>query len=73
MLVLSLNSGEEVILFDREHNRELGKVKFFKSRYPDFNKIPLGFDFPDSILILRNELIVNGNRKESRNGNRREQ
>ena len=74
MLVLTLNSGEEVTLFDQEHNRELGRIKFITPRYPNPNKVPLGFDLPSSILILRNELVegkeVNGNRKDATNGSR---
>ena len=70
MLILRLNAGEEVVLFDKIAGQELGKVKFIKPQYPDPYKIPFGFDLPNNIQVLRAELVE---RKDSNNGNVKEQ
>lgn len=74
MLILRLNAGEEVFLFDEKNNRELGKIKFIHPQEPNPYKVPLGFELPNYIKILRGEL-VNGNkstnRKDATNGGKK--
>jgi sRNA-binding carbon storage regulator CsrA len=76
MLVLTIKSGEEVILYDKHGNKELGRIKFITPRYPNANKVPLGFDLPDTIRVLRAELVEaekdTPNSKDSKNANKQQ-
>jgi sRNA-binding carbon storage regulator CsrA len=59
MLVLQLRAGQKINFY--QNNKELGCVKYLKL---EDGIISLGFDLPQSIKILRAEL-VNGSRKDT--------
>lgn len=76
MLILRLDAGEEILLFNEETGEELGKIKFIYPQEPNPFKVPLGFEFPNHIKILRGELVESNktpSRKDVENGNKQTQ
>ena len=56
MLVLGIRTGQSIRLIDRETNQELGIITRIRPRRPDTDKALMGFDFSESIQIIRDTL-----------------
>ena len=53
MLVLSRKINEDIILRDKGSGEFLGNIRIIDIRG---NKVRLGFDAPDNVVIIRSEL-----------------
>jgi len=65
VLIIKFNTGQIVRLFDTKNSVELGKITRLKPSPNNPHGVLLGFDFLDSVQILRDSLL---NGKET-NGN----
>ena len=58
MLFLEIRVGESVTMINTVEGSELGKIVRIKPHRTNGNKLLLGFDFPQSIQIVRGSLMA---------------
>lgn len=63
MLVLTRTEGEEIVIYDKETKKELGRIRVCSVKGP---RVRIGIRFPDSVGVDREEVYKSQDRRTSK-------